>query len=153
MLQVDFAQKRFADADKTVEQAVIHKIYNDFEGVTWYVQKILNRLFAITGVNEVCKLEDVDESVQYIIESFEYNYSDMIFRLPDKQGKLLIAIAKDKTVIAPTSSDFVKRHKLVSASSVQSALNGLLEKEFVTRDESGYSVYDKFFDKWLMEKY
>jgi hypothetical protein len=150
---IDFAQKCFTDAGKAVEQSVIQKIYSDFEGISWYIQKILNRLFTVTGVNEICKAEDVEETLQYIIESFEYNYSDMIFRLPDKQSKLLIAIAKDQNVLAPTSSDFVKRHKLVSASSVQSALNGLLEKEFVTRNEAGYSVYDKFFDKWLREKY
>jgi len=76
-----------------------------------------------------------------------------MFRLPDKQGKLLIAIAKESKVLAPTSADFVKKHNLTSASSVQAALKGLIEKEFVTRDESGYAVYDKFLDLWLKEKY
>ena len=76
-----------------------------------------------------------------------------MFRLPDKQGKLLVAIAKDSRVLAPTSADFVKKHNLTSASSVQAALKGLLEKEFVTHDKNGYVVYDKFFDIWLKEKY
>ena len=76
-----------------------------------------------------------------------------MFRLPDKQGKLLISIAKDEKVVAPTSSDFVKKHNLISASSIQAALKGLIEKEFVTRDEHGYAVYDKFFEMWLREKY
>jgi len=30
---------------------------------------------------------------------------------------------------------------------------GLLDKEFVTRDEKGYVVYDKFFEIWLRGKY
>jgi len=76
-----------------------------------------------------------------------------MFRLPDKQGKLLISIAKDEKVVSPTSSDFVKKHNLISASSIQAALKGLIEKEFVTRDEHGYAVYDKFFEMWLREKY
>ncbi|MDR1895467.1 MAG: hypothetical protein LBR10_01590 [Prevotellaceae bacterium] len=32
-------------------------------------------------------------------------------------------------------------------------LNGLCEKEFVTRDETSYAVYDRFFEKWLRDKY
>jgi len=65
----------------------------------------------------------------------------------------LIAITKHDRAMAPTSADFVKKHSLTSASSVQAALKGLIEKEFVTRDETGYAVYDKFLEMWLKEKY
>ena len=47
------------------------------------------------------------------------------------------------------SSAFIRKYRLSSTSSVQSALKGLLEKDFVTLEEGAYEVYDKFFALWL----
>lgn len=38
---------------------------------------------------------------------------------------------------------------MASASSVQGAVKGLLEKDFITNELDTYTVYDKFFDIWL----
>jgi hypothetical protein len=150
---IEFAQKHFKEYNRNVTAETVEKIYNLFEGVTWYIQKTLNTLFGETAEGSCCGAEMVEDIIKLIIESNKYTYSENMFRLPDKQGKLLIAIAKDGKALAPTSSDFVKKHNLASASSVQAALKGLIEKEFITRDENGYVVYDKFFEIWLKEKY
>lgn len=117
------------------------------------MQKTLNTLFGETPERSCCSVEMAGHIIKQMIVSNRYMYSENMFRLPDKQGKLIIAIAKDGKVIAPTSSDFVKKHSLISASSVQAALKGLIEKEFVTRNENGYTVYDKFFEIWIKENY
>ena len=150
---IEFSQKHFKAYNREITAKTVEKIYDLFEGVTWYIQKTLNTLFGETPEKSCCNVELVGDIVRQIIVSNKYTYSENMFRLPDKQGKLLIAIAKDSNVQAPTSSDFVKKHNLISASSVQAALKGLIEKEFVTRDENGYVVYDKFFEIWLKEKY
>lgn len=36
-----------------------------------------------------------------------------------------------------------------SASFVQGAIKGLLEKDFVTETDGTYELYDKFFGEWL----
>ena len=150
---IDFSQTLFKKYNRDITADTIEKVYDLFEGVTWYMQKTLNTLFGETAEGACCNIERVDEIIKLIIDSNKYAYSENMFRLPDKQGRLLIAIAKDGKVLAPTSSDFVKKHNLISASSVQAALKGLIEKEFVTRNENGYYVYDKFFEIWLKEKY
>jgi hypothetical protein len=150
---IDFARNHFMAYRREITAETIEKIYDLFEGVTWYMQKTLNTLFGETATGGCCSAEMVDDTIIVIIDSNKYTYSENMFRLPDKQGKLLIAIARDGKVLAPTSSCFVKKHNLTSASSVQAALKGLIEKDFVTRDENGYAVYDKFFEIWLNEKY
>ena len=50
-----------------------------------------------------------------------------------------------------TSSKFLQVYKL-TARSVQGALKGLLEKDFVTVELGVYAVYDRFFDIWLRRK-
>ena len=72
--------------------------------------------------------------------------------MPEKQREVFLAIAKDVDVKNISSSTFVRKHSLVSASSVLSAVKGLLEKDFITQDKNTYSVYDKFFALWLKRK-
>ena len=150
---IEFSQKHFERNNREITAETVEKTVDLFEGVTWYIQKVLNTLFGETAEGSCCEADRVEDIIKLIIDSNKYTYSENMFRLPDKQGKLLISIAKDGKVLAPTSSEFVKKHNLISASSSQAALKGLIEKEFVTRDERGYVVYDKFFEIWLKEKY
>ena len=74
----------------------------------------------------------------------------LLFQLPIKQKELLMAIAKEGKAQNLTSSAFVKKYRLTSSSSVQSAIKGLLEKNFATSNLGVYEVYDKFFGLWLL---
>jgi hypothetical protein len=76
----------------------------------------------------------------------------MLFQLPLKQKELLVAISKAGKAQNITSTDFVRRYHLSSTSSVQSAIKGLLEKNFVTSTFGVYEVYDRFFAMWLIRK-
>ena len=50
------------------------------------------------------------------------------------------------------SAAFLKKHKLPSASSVTSAIKGLLEKDFITVNKGEYMAYDQFFVLWMKYK-
>lgn len=148
-----FARMHFSRAGKEIEQETIEEIYHRFEGVTWYIQKVLNALFDMTPERGVCGVEMVTEAVRQIVDSFRYTYSEILFRLPEKQKELLIAITKEGKAKAITSGTFIKKYKLASASSVQSALKGLLEKDFVTQEMGVCQIYDRFLGIWLKENY
>ena len=64
-----------------------------------------------------------------------------------------MAIAKDRNVEGITSSEFIKRHNLVSASSVQAALKPLLKNDIVINEEGKYRIYDYFFADYLARIY
>lgn len=148
-----FARRHFEQAGKNIEEGVVEEIYQRFEGVTWYIQKVLNALFDMTAERGVCDVKMVPEAIRQIIDSFRYTYSEILFRLSEKQKELLIAITKEGKAKAITSGAFIKKYKLASASSVQSALKGLLEKEFVTLEMGVYQIYDRFLGIWLKENY
>ena len=76
----------------------------------------------------------------------------MIFQLPPKQKELMVAIAKEGKAQNLTSSAFIRKYRLTSSSSVQSAIKGLLEKNFVTSALGIYELYDKFFALWLLRQ-
>jgi AAA+ ATPase superfamily predicted ATPase len=148
-----FAQQHFQKGGKQIAPGVFKIVYEQFEGITWYIQKILNTLYSLTPQGGTCTAEIIPEAINSIINSYKYTYSETLFRLPEKQKELLIAIAKEKKTKAPTASDFVKKYNLASASSVQAAIRGLLDKDFITRETEEYKIYDQFFSMWLRENY
>jgi AAA+ ATPase superfamily predicted ATPase len=144
-----FAQRHFKAANKTLPDTVFQMVYERFEGVTWYVQRVMNELFSITSPDTVCTVEMIDIAIDNILRANEFNYQSLLFQLPPKQKMLLIAICKAGKATAITSADFIRRWHLPSTSSVQSAIKGLLDKSFVTMNLGVYEVYDKFFALWL----
>ena len=100
---IEFSQKLFKSRNRGITSEAIEKIYDLFDGVTWYIQKTLNSLFGETVEGSLCSADMVVDTIKFMIDSNKYTYSENMFRLPDKQGKLLIAIAKDDKVTAPTS--------------------------------------------------
>lgn len=148
-----FARSHFERNSKDVEIEVITQVYRQFEGITWYMQKVLNVLYDMTPPRGICGMGMVEEAIRQIVDSFRYTYSEILFRMPEKQKELLIAITKEGEAKAITSGAFIKKYKLLSASSVQAALKGLLEKEFVTHEAGVYKIYDRFLGIWLTENY
>lgn len=150
---VEFAKLQFNNYGKDIDEQVIINCYNKFDGITWYIQKMLNTLFFMTEKGETCNTSIIDSALQNILESMDYVYSEMLFRLSDKQKELLLAINNDNVATNITSSDFIKGHNLVSPSSVQSAIKILLEKDFVTFEQGTYRLYDRFLNIWLKERF
>jgi hypothetical protein len=148
-----FAKSLFAEGNRTLADGVTNAVYKYSQGVTWYTQKLFNTLYADTREGTVCQVENVQEALDYIIKTQSYSYEEVLFRLPEKQKMVLIALAKNGPSKAVTSSAFVKKYSLQSASSVQSALRGLLEKDFVTLEQGTYVVYDTFMAYWLKCQY
>jgi hypothetical protein len=93
----------------------------------------------------------IPAAVDQVVNSFRYVYAEILFRLPEKQKELLIAIAKAKDAEAITSAEFIRKYKLTSASSVQAAQRVLLEKDYITNENGKYKVYDLFFRMWIVE--
>ena len=150
---IDFVRNHFKKADRTITPETIRIVYEKFDGVTWYVQKTLNVLFAFTPVGATCDESIVEPAIASVVDSYRFNYQETLFRLPERQKELLVAIAKEGNAKSITSGEFVKRYSLTSPSSVQTAAKGLLEKDFITLFNGSYSIYDKFFEIWLRENY
>lgn len=150
---VEFAGRMFSQRGKILDRAAAEAIYRMFDGCTWYMQMMMNEMFALTKEGMTCTTEYIDFAWDNIIMAQEDRYQAILYGLAPKQKQLLQAIASDRTVEGITSSDFVKRHRLVSASSVQAALKPLLKNDIVTYEEGIYRIYDYFFADYLAKKY
>ena len=149
----DFAKNWFREGKRVLDNGVTNAVYEISKGITWYTQKLFNTLYTNTAEGGVCVIGDVEMALDYILKTQSYSYEEVLFRLPEKQKMVLIALAKNGPIKSVTSAAFVKKYSLQSASTVQSALRGLLEKDFVTLEQGEYSVYDIFMAHWLKMRY
>ena len=150
---VSFAKNLFQERSKDIDDSVIEQVYSQFEGCTWFVQMMMNELFALTDYAECCNTDKLGTAWTNVIQMQEGSYLDILSRLAPKQKMLLQAVAKEGRVTGITSADFVKKYSLPSASSVQSALKALVGNDIVTQETGAYRIYDYFFAEWLRRKF
>lgn len=149
----DFATRLFSQYDKGLEREVVDSVYDAYRGTTWYVQMMMNELFALTPKGGVCGVGLVPQARQNIVMVQEGTYKTQLSMLSFRQKLVLQAIAREVTVKSVTSGAFIKKYSLDSPSSVQSALRGLMEKEIISSEEAGYTVGDFCFGEWLRESF
>lgn len=150
---VDFAYKLFIDNNRKADYESIENLYSLFSGITFYMQKVLNIVFASQSEEEICDEKLITESILNIIEANSIYYREILSNLPVRQKELLYALAVSKEADHITSVEFIKRYSLSSASSVQSASKQLLEKELITKHSNKYTLNDKFFSLWIQQLY
>jgi len=97
-------------------------------------------------------MEMIEDAINYIVNFTADTYAELLYQLPEKQKQVLIAINREGQARNVVSGAFSKRHGLVSPSSVRSALAGLLDKDFITKERDFYQVYDLFFSIWLSKE-
>lgn len=150
---ISFVQELFAENGKRVAKNVIEEAYRFFDGCTWYVQLAMNELFALTDTNKTCEVSMWAITLDNIILMQDFTYREIFARIPEKQKELLIAIAKEGKATGVTSARFIKKYKLSTSSSVQSALKGLMEKDMITQEQDCFLIYDKLLGVWIRRSY
>jgi len=146
----DFAVEKFTeDNEKSITRDTVKTLYNKFNGITANIQRIMNIMYFRTPAGEKCDEEKIDDAVEYYLKLTSDTYQSLFSQMPEKQRQVLLAIAAEGETTNVTGSQFVKKYNLVSPSSVMSAIKGLLEKDFITKENNTYSVYDQFFLLWI----
>lgn len=144
-----FAIGHFKADDKNVSPEMVETVYNRFEGITWYIQKVFNQLYMSMQSGETCTEEMLELTICNIIDDNSSNYADLLYQLTARQKQLLIAINREGKATELTSSKFIKKYHLPAASTIQTAVKSLMDKQLITRNLGTYEVYDKFLSLWL----
>ena len=147
---VDFVCRHFKSTGKSISEGCVRYVYDLFDGHTWFVQYVFNRLYEMT---DNATVESAHEAINYILDIFAPSFQELFVRMSDRQRNLLVAIAKRDKVQAPTSVEFISRYGLRSASAVQGALRPLIKDETVSYIDGHYLISNRFFSFWLARRY
>ncbi len=148
---IDFIHYHFSSNGKSIDKSDIASMIKMLRSHTYYIQYFCNKLYAsrrrkISSELIVLTLKDILKEH----EAYYFRFRDL---LTDNQFSLIKAVAKEDKIAQPTSLPFLKKHGLPASSTVGSALNVLLNKEFLYKDRGDYFVYDVFFSLWLKSIY
>lgn len=143
----EFAKHFFEAKKGGLSQEVFHDIYHRFDGYTWYIQLMMNRLYE--GNKQIDHMQQATDAIIAVLATLTPQYEMLMTLLTANQVNLLKAIAKEGKVEQPQSNEFIKRNDLPSPSSVKAALDVLVDKELVYTQPDGYIIYDRLLNLWL----
>lgn len=144
-----FAIAHFAKHGTQLSHKVFDTIYGKYNGHTWYIQYLLNRLY---GYGRNVDGELVAYATRQIISEQSYSYADLLRTYSAGATRLLKAIAREGCVKEVMAGDFISKHRLRAASSVGSSLKKMLNNELLYQTPEGYIIYDRFMAEWLREQ-
>ena len=145
----DFAIGLFAQCSKILPRDVFYAIYEMYDGHTWYIQYLLNRLY---GYNQDVDMVMVSDAMEQIVSEQSYSYQTLLKSYSAGQVRLLKAIAREGCVKEILAGDFISRNRLRAASSVSASLKRLQDNELVYLTPQGYIIYDRFMREWLRQQ-
>ena len=120
-------------------------MYDEFEGHTRYMQALINRLYGYD--TDITDKTFTNRAIQELTDEGVYGYQNLIAAYSGVAAKLMKA--KEGTVAEINSGKFISKYKLKAASSVNTALGKLIEREIAYKSAKGYMIYDRFMSIWL----
>lgn len=146
-----FASRHFKAKNGEIAQTVFHDLYQRFDGYTWYMQSVLNRLYEYE--TQVTDTQQLNNAILNILRDRASQYETLLMFLTNNQIALLKAIAQENVVAQPLGNSFILQHSLPSASSISKTLNTLKDKDLIYQTPNGYIIYDRFFSLWLQRTF
>ena len=147
-----FVKKHFDDGQKNIEKEAVTNVYNTFEGVTYYMQRMMHDCFMEVPSHEVCTEAMAQKIIQRFVQENDTRLREMMAFISEQQKALLYAVCKEGTARHITSAAFVRNHNLKSQSSVQFAIKRLLELDLITEQERQYHISDPLLRLWIQHE-
>ena len=114
------------------------------------MHKLLHDSYADTNTGETCDIDDMKYEAEQLLQQNAKRLQELLAYVTEQQKEVLYAIAAERNVTRITSSEFVKRHHLKSASAVQSAVKRLLDFDLITEQHKSFSISDPLLRSWLV---
>lgn len=142
-----FAERFFVRIGRRYDKDAFAYLYDRFNGVTWYLQVVLNRVWEReTGLDSRAT---VDEIVGQLIDEGEATYSDLLMSQTRSSQAVLKAIAAEGVVKEISSKTLIDKYNLPVSSTIRSLVRELVDRNLIYRSAAGYSIYDQLFAEWL----
>lgn len=145
----DFAASFFRKASQPFSGEVFKSVYDRFDGITWYVQRVMKGVW--NNGHGLSSPEDAELVIRELVEDRDSTFSDLLGSQNDVAKRLLRAVAREGCVREPTAAAFLSRYSLCP-SSVRSTIADLQEREILYRSDSGIVIYERLFGEWLKLK-
>jgi len=146
-----FIKQRFFLINKDIEDDLIDKIIDMCESHPYYVQYLCHIVWEKSVSTGNINYDILDESMNLLLNRESSAYEATWSLLTTRQKQVLIALSKSMPDEKLFSAQFLQKHRIGVASTVQRTLKSLVEKDIVDKEKDEYSIIDVFFKKWLAQ--
>ena len=144
-----FIHQRFADAGKVIGPQHIHGVCELTHGHPFYTQHLCHVLWELCEPKAEVNEKMIQSAVRVLLERENYAYTTLWESLTTPQKRLLNGLAGESAGVKIFAGEFVRRYGLGSASNVQRAVDGLLARDIIDRDNGSFLITDRFFRLWI----
>ena len=144
-----FIKNKFQKTKKSIDDDIINEIIDVSESHPYYIQYICHIIWEKALDERNAKRAAFIKSLDLLLKRESSAYEATWDLLTVKQKQALIALAKALPGDKLFSAEFLQKHNLGSASTLQRTLRSLVDKDLIDKEKGVYSIIDVFFKKWI----
>jgi hypothetical protein len=149
---IPFIGGKFREGERVIADDVIQAICNLTEGHPFYTQHLCHALWELCEPGEAVAESSIEAAMKVLLDRESYAYTALWESLALNQKRLLKGIASESAGVKPFAGAFVRRHALGSASNSQRAVESLLNRDLIDRDNGSFLISDRFFRIWIRQR-
>ena len=142
-----FLARRFKKTGRVLVPEVWNYIWDVTEGFPGDVQHLCSAIHDLREAGKI-DIKIARAGLETVLKERSSGHSSRFELLPSVQRKVIIAIA-NQGGREINSGDWIKKAGLSNASSILKAANGLVEKNFLWKEDGEYRFFDPFLKAWL----
>jgi len=147
-----FIARKFREGDKGIAEDAIRRICELTQGHPFYTQHLCHALWELCEPGKAATASLIETAVKVLLDRESYAYTWLWESLALNQRRLLKGLASEPPGVRPFSGAFVGRHGLGSASNAQRAVESLLNRDLIDRDNGSFLITDRFFRIWIGQR-
>jgi AAA+ ATPase superfamily predicted ATPase len=144
-----FIQRHFSDAEKRIDEKQIHQICDMTQGHPFYTQHVCHALWELCERKAAVTSELIRAAVKLLLNREAYAYTTLWESLTLLQKRFLKGLASEAAGVKVFAGEFISLYGLSSASNAQRAVEALLARDVIDRDNGSFLITDRFFRLWI----
>jgi uncharacterized protein len=149
---IPFIARKFREGDKVIADEAIQEVCKLTENHPFYTQHLCHVLWEFCEPGESVTRSMIEAAVKVLLDRESYAYTALWESLALNQTRLLKGLASEPAGVKPFAGAFVRRHGLGTASNSQRAVESLLNRDLIDRDNGSFLISDRFFRIWIAKR-
>lgn len=147
-----FISGKFSETGKIIRPEIISALCRLTEGHPFYTQHLCHPLWELC--EEGCEVTEdmIDQATQLLLQRESYAFMNLWDSLTRNARRLLKGVAAEGAGTQVFASEFIRKYQLGSSSNAQRAVDLLLKKDIIDKEEVGIVIPDRFFRLWINSK-
>jgi len=147
-----FIAEKFSRTGKRISAETITELCRLTEGHPFYSQHLCHPLWELCEEGGEVTSEMIDQATGLLLDRESYAFMNLWDSLSRNPRRFLKGVAAEGPGVQVFASGFLRKYQLGSSSNVQRAVELLLKKDIIDKEEGGVVIPDRFFRLWINSK-